>query len=84
MFKRFYSVDTKPGVPDPEIEISMRSKILEVLTEHPGASQSEISYLLDETIQKVTYHVSKLREEGLVRMDRDVENNRILFLEEKH
>ncbi|MCK5038770.1 MAG: winged helix-turn-helix transcriptional regulator, partial [Thermoplasmata archaeon] len=76
MFKRFYPKGVKKLkdidlTPSKDIERS----ILEIVKEHPGASISEISYLIDEQRQKVHYHIRKMEQGGQIKISKDESGN---------
>lgn len=80
IFKRFYPTDTDRIPPDVMVQVSLRRKVLDAIEANPGSTITEIGCLLDETRQKVNYHVNVLREAGLVRLERDEGNHRIIFV----
>jgi len=82
MFKRFYPGEDRRALQDsmvPEV-MSLQAQIIEVLKEHPGASQTEIGYLLDESPQKINYHIMKMRGAGEVNTVTDNSGKLGLFL----
>jgi DNA-binding MarR family transcriptional regulator len=64
-FKRFYPTETELYKKPPEF-MSMEDKIAIIVRDNPGAAQSEIAYLLDDSWAKVHYHVRKMEEAGII------------------
>ena len=85
-FKRYYPKEAvmiengKPYLTDPQQQIK------EILEEHPGASQKEIGYLLDESKAKINYHIKLMERKGIIRMERDRKGHTSCYLvrETKH
>ena len=65
-FKRFYPVMTKNRGKSVLALSEIRQHIIKILRESPGSSLTEISFLLDQDVQKIDYHLRRMEEEGIV------------------
>jgi len=66
LFKRFYPVAQKERGKSILALSEIRQEIIKTLQESPGLSLTEISYLLEEDVQKIDYHLKKLESEGIL------------------
>jgi len=83
MLKRYYPT-RNIKITDVELpKVPMAESILEVLREHPGASISEVAYLIDESRQKIHYHIRKLQQEGIIIVKKDEQGHTECFIKKK-
>ena len=81
MLKRFYPYEGK--VTAEILELSkLQKRILNVIKGNPGISQTTISKKLNESVQRVNYHVQLMVEARLIRLERDGNKTKCYILEE--
>ena len=81
-FKRYYPVQHEMDRILPKF-MDMEDKIAIIVRDNPGAAQSEIAHLLDESRQKVHYHLNKMRKKGIIRADEHYNGHPRFFLAEE-
>jgi predicted transcriptional regulator len=69
IYKRFYPSNMR--IPEKRLHLSRVQKdILSTIQKHPGVTQKQISKLLNESKQVVSYNVKVLETAGLIRVER--------------
>jgi DNA-binding MarR family transcriptional regulator len=70
IYKRFYPVDAKiPRINGFSLD-SIQGRMMEVIANHPGLTQKEVSVALDASQQVVSYHVKLLMDSGQLRTEK--------------
>lgn len=69
IYKRFYPSNMR--IPEKRLHLSRVQKdVLGVIQKHPGVTQKQISKLLNESKQVVSYNIKVLETAGLIRVER--------------
>ena len=84
LFKRFYPVPQKGRGKSILALSEIRQRIVKILQESPGLSLTEISYLLEEDVQKIDYHLKKLESEGIVLKKKESDWYTMYYLREPY
>ncbi|UCH88776.1 MAG: winged helix-turn-helix transcriptional regulator, partial [Thermoplasmata archaeon] len=79
-FKRYYPMGISINGEAKPILTDIQQQIKEIIVEHPGASQKEIVYLLDEPKAKINYHIKNMERKGIIRVERDEQGYTLCYL----
>jgi predicted transcriptional regulator len=81
IFKKFYPVRNELDRKQPDF-LTMIEKIALIVRDNPGAAQSEIAYLMEDSWHRIHYQVNKMVEEGILQLKPGADGHpRIYFAE---
>jgi DNA-binding MarR family transcriptional regulator len=63
-----------------QINMQFQQYIEDIIKVHPGASENEISYLLDMDKSIVNYFIKQMEQKGLIRLSKDVEGHILCYM----
>jgi len=82
VFKRFYPTMQKKRGTSILALSEIKQDIIKVLQRQPGASLTEIAYLLDQRKQRIDYHLKQMVRNKTVRKEKDRDGHTMYFSEE--
>jgi len=84
LFKRYYPMVVKKKETSILALSEIRQNIIKILSQSPGLSLTELSYLLEQDKQKVTYHLKKLVKGDMISKVKNPSGYTMYYVREKY